>query len=84
MHELKELVFLIHFSFNVQDNQTSTEMLRSWRANCDIQLLIYSSDPKNPDPSEIARVVNYVVGYSCKGGHTHVEERNQLEDLVNA
>ena len=62
--------------------QTSTDMLQSWRANCDIQILIYDTDPCNPDPSEIARVVNYVIGYSCKGGHTHIEERNQIEELT--
>lgn len=63
--------------------QTSKDMLRSWRANCDIQLLIYETDPINPDPKEISRVVNYIVGYSCKGGHTHAEERNQLYELTN-
>ena len=63
--------------------QTSKTMLQSWRANCDIQLLVYETDPYNPNPEEIARVVNYVVGYSCKGGHTHAEERNQLEELTN-
>ena len=50
--------------------QTSTDLLQSWRANCDVQLLIYNSDPKNPDVTDIARVTDYIVAYSCKGNAT--------------
>lgn len=62
--------------------QTSTDQLRSWRANCDIQLLIYSSDPKNPDSMDIARVTDYIVSYTCKGNITMKEEREQNKHLV--
>ena len=58
-------------------NQTSSLMLQSWRGNCDVQLLIYDSNPKTPDISEIARVTDYVVAYSCKGNATLKEEIQQ-------
>ena len=63
-------------------SQTSKHMLQSWRANCDIQLLIYDSHPEAPDYQEIAMVVDYVIGYATKGSHTFTEERNQLRSFV--
>lgn len=65
-------------------NQTSRYMLQSWRANCDIQVLVYNGDPKNPDISEIAKITDYVVSYSCKGNVTLKEERQQTKQLVLA
>lgn len=62
--------------------QTSKDMLCSWRANCDIQILVYDSDPDNPDVKEISRVTDYVVGYTCKGGTTLQEERETNKSLV--
>ena len=62
--------------------QTSTDLLRGWRANCDIQLLIYSSDPKTPDPLDIARVTDYIVSYTCKGNVSLKEEREQNKSMV--
>jgi hypothetical protein len=47
--------------------QTSLHCAQSWRENCDISILIYESDPKNPDPNEIAKVTDYIVNYACKG-----------------
>jgi hypothetical protein len=29
-----------------QLNQTSVDLLQSWRANCDVQILMYKCDPK--------------------------------------
>ena len=40
---------------NERFNQTSLYCLQSWRANCDIQIIGYDTDPKNPDLSEIAK-----------------------------
>ena len=57
-------------------------MLRSWRGNCDIQVLIYESDPKYPDMREIAKVTDYVVGYACKGGHTYMQDINQMKAMI--
>jgi len=65
-------------------NQTSTVLLQSWRANCDIQILVYDCDPKNPDVSEIARVTDYVVSYSCKGNATLKEEKEMMTKLILA
>ena len=62
--------------------QTSIDMLKSWRANCDIQMLLYDSPPESPDMQEISRVTDYVVGYTCKGGKTVKEEKDQMEHLI--
>jgi hypothetical protein len=59
-------------------------MLSSWRANCDLQILIYETDPLNPNPEEITRVVDYIVGYVCKGNHTFEQQKDQLQSLINA
>ena len=63
-------------------NQTSVAMLQGWRANCDVQLLVYRCNPKNPDPSEIAKVTDYVAAYSCKGNYSLKEERQHTQDLI--
>ncbi len=63
---------------NCRLSQTSLYCLQSWRANCDISILIYESDPKNPDPSEIAKVTDYVVNTACKGNLTLAIEKKIL------
>lgn len=65
-------------------NQTSLNLLQSWRGNCDIQILVYNCDPRHPNIAEIARVTDYVVAYSCKGNSTLKEEREQNRKLVLA
>lgn len=62
--------------------QCADNLLQAWRGNCDVQILIYESDPDCPDPAEIARVTDYVVAYSCKGNKTLKEEREQSRNLV--
>ena len=47
--------------------QISTVLVQSWRANCDIQLLLYDSDPYNSNLVEFAKVANYIVSYITKG-----------------
>jgi len=69
---------------NERVTQSSLNMLQSWRANCDLQIIVYNCDPKRPDLSEIARVTDYVVGYSTKGGTTLKEEREQVAKLILA
>lgn len=64
--------------------QTSLDMLRSWRGNCDVQVFIYEAHPEYPDPDEIARVTDYTVGYACKGGQTLKEERDQVVSFVKS
>jgi len=65
-------------------NQTSATLLQSWRGNCDIQLLVYNSDPRNPDIEEIAKVTDYIVSYSTKGNTTLKEEREQTSKIILA
>jgi len=62
--------------------QTSMYCLQSWRGNCDIQLLIYETDPCNPDPAEIAKVTDYVVGYACKGNATLSVEKSLVKSFT--
>ena len=58
--------------------QSSTHMLQAWRGNCDIQILIYDSDPDTPNPADIARVTDYVVAYSSEGNKT-LKEENEVQ-----
>lgn len=62
--------------------QTLLTALESWRGNCDIQLIVYDSDPNHPSLAEIAKVTDYVVAYSCKGNCTFKEEREQNSQLI--
>lgn len=62
--------------------QTSLTMLQAWRANCDMQVLVYDSDPACPDAAEIGRVTDYVVAYTCKGNATFEAEREQMKSLI--
>lgn len=63
-------------------NQTSQSMLQSWRGNCDIQILIYDSDPDHPNIKEISRVTDYVVAYNSKGNSTWMEEMTTSKNLI--
>lgn len=63
-------------------NQTSIDMLRSWRGNCDVQILIYESHPDNPNIKEISRVTDYVVAYNTKGNSTQLEEIQTMKNLI--
>ena len=62
--------------------QTSMVALDAWRANCDVKILIYDTDPVNPDRKELARVTDYVVAYTCKGNASLQTEKDQLRDMV--
>lgn len=65
-------------------NQSSLDMLQSWRGNCDLQILVYTCDPMHPDIGEIAKVTDYVVSYACKGSTTVKEEKEQNKRIVMA
>ena len=65
-------------------NQTSIDLIQTWRGNCDIQILIYDSDPDNFDLKEISKVTDYVVAYSCKGNATLREEVDMNKKLILA
>lgn len=63
-------------------NQLSVPMLRAWRANCDIQLLLYNTNPLYPDITEIESVTRYVVAYTSKKSHTLKTEREHIQNLI--
>jgi len=67
---------------NSRLNQTSLYCLQSWRANCDMKILLYKTNPSKPDMSEIARVSDYIVGYCCKGNNTQAIERKTVKDFI--
>lgn len=67
---------------NIRLNQTPYHVLRGWRANCDIKILLYSSRVNDPDLVEIAMVSDYVVAYACKGSETLKIEREILKDFI--
>ena len=46
----------------------------NFEGNCDIQIMIYESDPDNFDLRDISKVTDYVVAYSCKRNATLWEE----------
>jgi hypothetical protein len=50
--------------------------------NCDFTVLLYTSNPKNPDPEDISRVTDYVVSYNCKGMKTMEIEQQHVEDFI--
>jgi hypothetical protein len=64
--------------------QASSFICQGWRGNCDIQYLIYSSDGDDIDISEISRVTNYVVAYSCKGNETAIQEKKGAKAIILA
>ena len=62
--------------------QSSMLCSQSWRANCDMQLLVYVNDPDYPDPQDISRVTDYIVAYACKGIETYKQERKTIEAMI--
>lgn len=67
---------------NLRMHQTPLHVLRGWRGNCDLKVLLYASPDGNPDPEEISRVTDYIVGYCCKGNETLAIERETLRDFI--
>ena len=63
-------------------NQSSMNVLQSWRANCDVQLIVYDSDPDNPNLEEIGRITDYVVSYTCKGNIRQQVEKDIYKDFI--
>ena len=61
---------------------TSKWLVQGWRANCDIQVLLYEGGPLHPNPDEVARVTDCIVAYACKGNETIVEEMKQMKALI--
>ncbi len=62
--------------------QHSRTLLRGWRANCDIKLLLYYSNPNCPDISEIQDVSRYVVSYTGKRHNTSQAEIDAIQNII--
>ena len=62
--------------------QTSTSMLQSWRANCDVALIVYDNDPVKLNAGDIARISGYVVSYATKGNKSYQSERDSIAALI--
>ena len=62
--------------------QHSKALIQTWRANADIQLLIYRSNPSIPDVSEIEAVSRYCVAYAGKRYQTTKTEKDAIQNLV--
>lgn len=63
-------------------NQHSRPLLQAWRANADIQLIIYRSNPDVPDVGEIEAVSRYCVAYAGKRYQTTRQEINAIQDVI--
>jgi hypothetical protein len=62
--------------------QHSKFILKAWRANCDVKLLLYFSDPTSPDLSEIEDVCHYVVAYTGKRHNTSQDEKEAIQNII--
>ncbi len=67
---------------NKRTVQSSLYLLQGWRANCDIQLILYDSDPTNPDCEELAKVTDYVVAYASKGNYSLQGEKEIFKSYI--
>lgn len=63
-------------------NQHSRYILQAWRANADVQLIIYRSNPDIPDISEIEAVCKYCTSYASKTHQTTRQEINTIQDVI--
>ena len=62
--------------------QHSRTLLKGWRANCDVKLLLYYSNPKLPDIGEIEDVCKYVVAYTGKRNQTSRQEKDAIQNII--
>ncbi len=62
--------------------QHSRILLRSWRANIDIKLLLYYYDLNCPDISKIEDVCWYVVAYTGKRHNTTQSEKDAIQNSI--
>ena len=74
--------FRMKRTLSKQEVQHSRTLLRGWRANCDIKLILYFSNPNLPDIGEIEDVFKYVVAYTGKRNHTSQQEKTAIQDLI--
>ena len=59
-------------------------MLESWRANCDVAIIVYDADPSEFSARDVATISGYVVSYTCKGGVSYQSEQESVAALIDA
>ncbi len=64
--------------------QHSKFILKAWRANCDVKLLLYFSDPTSPDLREIEDVCRYVLAYRQEAQHISRQKRSDSKYYYRA
>ena len=62
--------------------QHSKYLLKGWRANCDIKLLLYFTNPTCPDLREIEDVCRYVVAYTGKRHNTSQDKKEAIQNII--
>jgi hypothetical protein len=62
--------------------QHSRTLLRGWRVNCEIKLLIYYSNPNCPDIREIEDVLRYLAPYIGKRHNTSQAEIDAIQNII--
>jgi hypothetical protein len=77
---------ILHFRMkrnkSVRVVQHSRTLLRGWRANCNIKLLLYYLNPNCPDMSEIENVSRYVVSYRGMRHNTSQAEIDAIQNII--
>ena len=83
---VKDKKGIIHFRMkrmhSKQAVQHSRTLLKDWRANCDIKLLLYFSNLNMPKICEIEDIFKYVVAYTGKRNHTSQQEKTAIQNLI--
>ena len=83
---VKDKKGIIHFRMKRMHSkravQHSRTLLKGWRANYDIKLLLYFSNPNMPDIGEIEDICKYVVAYTGKRNHTSQQEKTAIQNLI--
>jgi hypothetical protein len=70
--------FRMRRTHSVRFVQHSKSLLKAWRPNCDIKLLLYYSNPSHPDIRKNEDVCKYVVTYIGKRYNTTQEEKEAI------
>ena len=74
--------FRMRRTHSVRLVQHSKYLLKAWRANSDVKLLLYFSDPSCPDLREIEDVCRYVVAYTGKRHKTSQDEKEAIQKII--
>ena len=62
--------------------QSSLFLILSTRSNGDVSILLYEHSPLKPNPSELKRVVGYIIDYASKSNKTERDTRIKLKNLI--